>query len=235
MNQTNTRQGGHTTVAWPPLLMILIGGVLGLFLRYHEVSADHGPEFEKIPYEFASYQGVEERFDESAYQILKADTSTLRRYQDEEGVVYWLFVAYFSSQKYGSQIHSPRHCLPGSGWRIENISPVALRLSDDTSAATIEMSRLVIERDNRRRLMLYWFETRSGVISGEYSLKLDLVKNALLFRPTDAAFVRLTVDTPDGDIKKADALGKKFLQNLSESLESALPFSGKFSEPLSRK
>jgi hypothetical protein len=40
--------------------------------------------------------------------------------------------------------------------------------------------------------MLYWFETRSGFVTGEYALKWDLVRNSLARRPTDAVFIRYT-------------------------------------------
>ncbi len=208
-------------ISWAPLALILVGGVLGLFLRYYEVKASRGPEFEAIPLEFSDYIGDERRFSESTYDILQADTTTLRRYQDKAGNVYWLFVAYFKEQKYGSQIHSPRQCLPGGGWRIDSIDPYSLALS---AGLTQPINVLTIERQKARQIMFYWFETRSGSIRGEFALKFDLVKNALMFRPTDAGFVRLTVQSSDGRTETAKELGARFLQNLESSLKNALPF-----------
>jgi len=215
---SNSRGSG---LAWAPLALILIGGVLGLFLRYFEVKADKGPEFTALPLEFADYVGDERRFSESTYSILQADTTTLRRYQDKAGNIYWLFVAYFKEQKYGSQIHSPRQCLPGGGWRIDSIDPYSLVLS---AGLTQPVNLLTIERQKAKQIMFYWFETRSGSIRGEFALKFDLVKNALMFRPTDAGFVRLTVQSADGNTETAKELGARFLRKLESSLKTALPF-----------
>jgi hypothetical protein len=45
--------------------------------------------------------------------------------------------------------------------------------------------------------ILYWFQTRSGSMGGEYALKWDLVKNALQGRPTNAAFLRFNAQSRD--------------------------------------
>lgn len=201
--------------------LILLGGAAGLTLRYFETVPENGPDFAQLPYEFAEYNGIESRFDESTYQVLKADTTTLRRYQGADGTVYWLFVAYFKDQKYGSQIHSPRHCLPGGGWRIEELSEMTI---DDPINDTRDINRLEIAWENQRQVMLYWFESRSGIISDEFALKFDLVKNSLLFRPTDAAFVRLTVQRPDANSDKAAEQGAEFFKALDQALLAALPF-----------
>lgn len=212
---------GRIKPAWASLALIFLGGTLGLFLRYYEVKPDKGPEFSKIPLEFSKYRGVERRFPESTYSILKADTTTLRRYQDSAGNVYWLFVAYFKEQKYGSQIHSPRQCLPGGGWRIDSIAPYSLTLS---AGLTQPLNLLTIGRQDTKQVMFYWFETRSGSIRGEFALKFDLVKNALLFRPTDAAFVRLTVQSASESNENSKELGETFLRVFRASVDEALPF-----------
>ena len=208
---------------WPALLIILLGGALGLTLRFHQVSPSNTPDFARIPLQLGEYHGVEQRFSDETYEILQANQTTLRQYQDSRGVSYWLFIAYFKDQKYGSQIHSPRHCLPGGGWRIESLEEFPLRTDNDFA---VDANKLTIEREGQRQLMLYWYETRSGEIRNEFGLKFDLVKNALMFRPTDAAFVRLTVRAPDGNLAEAEQAGIRFLGALAGSLKAALPFPG---------
>ena len=83
---------------------------------------EQGPQFDLIPFEKQEYYGTEKRFAETSYEILKADTTTLRIY-DGPSQRFWLFLAYFNSQEYGSQIHSPKHCLPGGGWQILRHEP----------------------------------------------------------------------------------------------------------------
>ncbi|SYZ74800.1 hypothetical protein TRIP_C90428 [Candidatus Zixiibacteriota bacterium] len=203
------------------IVLILVGGIVGNVLRFSGRLPDKGPNYSVIPANLDEYSGTELRLTDATYEVLKADTVTYRDYVSPDHSRENLFLAYFRSQKYGSQIHSPKHCLPGGGWRIESIRPYRLHLAD-SSIRVINL--LVIAEEEYRSVMFYWYQTRSGMIRSEYGLKLDLIKNALLFRPTDAAIVRLTVDVPDGDIKKAIAKGVHFLQIFYPSIERSLPF-----------
>ena len=204
-------------------IVIIVFGVGGNLFRFVEVKPDRMASFDTIPFSDGGYTGAEHFFDSASYQILSADTSTLRLYKGADGQPCWLFVAYFASQKYGSQIHSPKHCLPGSGWRIESIHPYAMTLQ---SGVTKEINRLVIADPDSRQIMLYWFETRGGSIRNEFALKWDLMKNSMLMRPTDAAFVRLTVSLePNESVDNATKRALGFLDVFYQSIQRALPFS----------
>ncbi len=203
------------------IVLILVAGIIGNVLRFSGRLPEKGPDFAVVPNTFDEYSGVELRLDDATYEVLKADTVTYRDYESPDHSREELFMAYFKSQKYGSQIHSPKHCLPGGGWRIESIRPYTLHLAD---SSTRVINLLIIAEREYRAVMFYWYQTRSGMIRSEYGLKLDLIKNALLFRPTDAAIVRLTVDVPDGDLKKAVGKGVHFLQIFYPYIAKALPF-----------
>ena len=204
------------------LVIILVGGAAGNSFRFFSKMPSAGADFSVVPFTAQEYSGAEHFFDSVSYDVLKADTSTLRYYTDQEGQEYWLFVAYFASQKYGSQIHSPKHCLPGSGWRIESNSPYKMSLP---GGASREVNRLLIADNASRQLMLYWFETRSGAIRNEFGLKFDLVRNSLTLSPTDAAIVRLTVPMEGEDtIDSATQRAMKFLATFFPDVERALPF-----------
>lgn len=204
------------------VILALFGG-FGTYLRGHQALPDRPPEFGLIPYSLDEYMGTEERFEQYAYDVLKADTTTLRMYRTIEGEVFWLFMAYFSSQKYGSQIHSPKHCLPGGGYKIQTIEPYDLNLGDGKN---LRVNRLLIANPRRKEIMVYWFETRSGVISSEYGLKLDLMKNSVALLPTDAAICRVTMPLAlDADFDEATERLTGFLQKLYPSMTSSLPFS----------
>lgn len=205
------------------LVILVLLGAFGNYLRFAEKSSEQLPDFDRIPYKTSNYFGEEQRFSEGSYDILQADTTTLRLYFDNHGNKYWLFVAYFASQEYGSQIHSPRHCLPGGGWRIETIEPYELKLADGTDKT---VNRLLITVDQYQQLMLYWFETRGGAIRGEFDLKFDLMENSLLLRPTDAAIVRLTVPVnPGEDFESATKRAIEYFNQFHPLLMEALPFS----------
>ncbi len=202
-------------------LLILIGGLAGNFFRYARQAPDRLPVFDKIPYELAGYYGREKRLAEFNYVILQADTTTLRLYRNSAGNYYWLFIAYFESQEYGSQMHSPRHCLPGGGWRIQKQQPFELKLADG-KVKTI--NRLVITQPNSRQVMYYWYQTRGGALIDEFDVKVDLAVNSLMLRPTDAAFIRLTVPVLNDDFAAADARAVAFLRRFHDPILESLPF-----------
>lgn len=205
-------------------IIVLVGGGLGNYLRFSEVLPDRSVAFERIPLKGGAFQGEEQRFAQISYEVLQADTSTLRLYQNAEGSNIHLFVAYFSSQKYGSQIHSPKNCLPGGGWNIQDIRPFELSLPENQHKT---VNRLIITQNNQKQLMFYWFETRGGSIRSEFHLKWDLMKNSLLFRPTDAAFVRLTIFVgPNDTVESATTAVSNFLASFYPSIMNSLPFSG---------
>lgn len=210
-----------------PIVTIIIAlslfGAFGNYLRFIDHGSNELAQFGEIPMITDNYIGEEQRFSDESYGILQADTTTLRLYVDSNGNKYWLFIAYFASQKYGSQIHSPRHCLPSGGWKIETIEPFDLKMADNSSKL---VNRLSITVDQYRQLMLYWFETRGGTIRNEFDLKFDLMKNSLLLRPTDAAIVRLTVPVNIGeDFNSATKRAIEYFSTFHPAVMKALPFS----------
>lgn len=204
------------------IVILIVFGGFGTFLKGHQAVPDKSPDFSRIPLTNDAYHGSEHRFEEYAYDVLKADTTTLRMYRGNNGEIFWLFMAYFSSQKYGSQIHSPKHCLPGSGYKIQTIEPYVIDLDEKHS---ITVNRLLIASDRRKEIMFYWFETRSGVVSDEFGLKLDLMKNAIALKPTDAAICRVTMPLPlQADFSEATELSVEFIRQFYPAMKAALPF-----------
>ena len=69
-----------------------------------------------------------------------------------------LYVGYYGSQRSGELIHSPKNCLPGSGWTPLNSSVVAI---DVGRGLPIEVNRYVVAHGDERSLVLYWYQSRA--------------------------------------------------------------------------
>ena len=121
----------------------------------------------------------------------------------------------------GSSIHSPKHCLPGGGWNINRHESLTLDLD---AGVTKEANLLTIGHLGQTSIMLYWFATRAGATWSEYGMKFDLFTSALLLRPTDAAFIRMTVVVPDGDVVGASNRCLEFARAIHPVVMDALPF-----------
>jgi EpsI family protein len=151
------------------------------------------PDLQSLPASFGEWQSEDYPLTPSVARVLGADVTLQRRYWTPGGHDVLLFLAYFSKQAVNSQIHSPRHCVPGSGWDIVSMEDASVHPGERSQPAT----RMLLSHDERPYEMLYWFRTRGGVVTGEYSLKWDLVLNSLRRRPTDAVFVRYSAALED--------------------------------------
>jgi len=206
---------------WITSGLLVITFILVNLLRYSRVESKRLPGFALIPMQSGNWSGQEYFFPDQTYELLKADASTLRRYTNSEGKELYLFISYFKSQKYGSQIHSPKNCLPGSGWKI--LSREKTRVKGSTGSSLL-VNRLLISDNRSKEVMYYWFQTRSGLVTSELGLKLDLVLNSLKRVPTDAAFIRINLPLNEVSEKEALVLVEDFLKDFQPGINEALPF-----------
>lgn len=220
MEKTGIQKTGFRLI----IILLVVAGALTYTLRYLKVEPDRMADFKAIPMSLDEWDSEEIFFSEETYQILKASLSTMRVYRSESRLNPVLFIGYFEDQKYGSQIHSPRHCLPGSGWGILSQRTEEIEINGQKQA----LNRVIIGAREDRQLMYYWFETRTGKITSEFMLKLNLFFNALFMRPTDAAFIRLTVDLPRGTFEKqGEEILHSYLIDFYDSIEKSLPFNSR--------
>jgi EpsI family protein len=133
--------------------------------------------------------------DSDTRRVLGADDYLERVYIADDAEPVDLYIAYYASQQQGDSIHSPLHCLPGSGW-----IPVAhRRIAIGSGAAAFPANEYVVENRGRRNVVLYWFEGRGRVEASEYWNTAYLMYDALRMHRTDGALVRLTSRaTPSG-------------------------------------
>lgn len=164
-------------------LLVAGAGIYARVLAGSTMASPGIPELGVVEPAPPGWQSRDLPMGEEVQDVLRADAWLFRNYVRGDGAIVNVFVGYFADQSVGSQIHSPRNCLPGSGWNI-------LRIDGEGDLAGGTCSRMSIEREGERRDVVYWFRTRSGRVVGEYSLKFDLVRNSLGRRPTDAAFIR---------------------------------------------
>jgi EpsI family protein len=101
-----------------------------------------------------------------------------------------LFVAYYSMQRAGESIHSPRNCLPGNGWEIWKYDEVLLPAPSEG----IQINRFFIQNQGRRMVVYYWYQSHGRVIADEYWGKILLIRDTLATGRTSGALVRIAVD-----------------------------------------
>lgn len=196
------------------------------FLSIHAtVSHEHlpaPPPLSRFPVEFGRWKLLRE--DPIATDIareLGADALLSRTYvESATGSHASLFVAWFRTQRGGvRQPHSPKVCLPASGWTPEVTDEVTL----DTAAGAITVNRYLVAKGAQRAVVLYWYQTPRRVIAGEWAAKLALVADALRDKRTDTALVRVIAFPADGGDDAATTVATGFASKLYPLLRAYLP------------
>jgi len=149
---------------------------------------------------------------------LHVDDYVNRWYQDESGHIVGLYVAYYENQKTGESIHSPKNCLPGSGWEPIRTGRQQLALS---SGSQVLVNLYLIQKGLDQQLVLYWYESHGRIIASEYSAKIYLVLDGIRLNRTDSALVRVSTPVDDGEVaarRRAVAFAEKLLNPLGNLL-----------------
>jgi exosortase D (VPLPA-CTERM-specific) len=126
---------------------------------------------------------------------LKLDDYLLSDYHQPGGEFVNVYIAYYSSQRAGGSVHSPRACLPGGGWEVREFAPHVVR-DVAPSGRPLVVNRSVMAQGNSRQLVYYWFQQRGRVGTSEIAVKAWLLWDALSRRRTDGAVVRLVTPLP---------------------------------------
>jgi EpsI family protein len=159
--------------------------------------------------------------DQDTRDLLKADDLLSRGYTDPtntRGVQ--LFVAYFKTQRYGQSPHSPKNCLPGSGWEPISTDRPTIEIP---GVGPIVVNRYVVERGDAKSVTLYWYQSHNRVIASEYAAKLWLVADALRYHRSDTSLVRVTAPAIDGNVEAASAVAMQFVQVVFPQLRQQMP------------
>jgi EpsI family protein len=162
------------------------------------------------------------KLDAETLEVLKADDILSRLYVDKQtGQAATLFVAYFETQRTGKVPHSPKNCLPGSGWTPSQSG--VTEISVPGQAQPIRVNQYVVSRGQNQSIVFYWYQTRNRVIASEYSAKIYTVADAIRYNRSDTALVRVVVNVSDGNINEAMQTGISFVQSFFQPLKNYLP------------
>jgi EpsI family protein len=154
--------------------------------------------------------------DDYTRDLLKADDTLTRDYAGMGTVE--LFVAFFKSQRTGVTPHSPKMCLPANGWAEESSRIVSLTVPGEP--APIPVNRYIVMKDGQRKLMLYWYQNTRRVTANEYLSKLYLIYDALRYRRSDEALVRVMADIDGNQDSRAEQQAIQFVRDIYQPLKT---------------
>ena len=207
-----------------PARLVTVFLVIQSALLYSSIRTEFVPSsrpLAELPRTIAPWTMVQESFvDKETMDVLKADDTLNRVYQGPTGDQASLFVAAFRTQRNGKSPHSPKNCLPGSGWTQLSSDDYSI---DVGLPAPIVVNRYVIVHGEERELVLYWYQSRGRVVADEFKAKFWVVADAMRLNRTDTALVRVIVGIVNNDEGAATRTGASFVQAFFNTLRQYLP------------
>jgi EpsI family protein len=164
--------------------------------------------FDTFPQQLGEWSGTDIPIPQDVLDVLGPGDFLLRVYQDDSGrnPDVDLFMAYFSSQRAGDTIHSPKHCLPGAGWSPIEASRISI---SSPGRAPFIANRYIIGKGAERQLVLYWYLAHDRAMASEYLAKFYLVADSIRMNRSDGSLVRVTTPLRSGE--SADAAQVRLL------------------------
>ena len=198
---------------------LLLGASVLLHTLHHGETTVLRQPLSELPYTFGPWTGEERPLQDRIVQAVSVSDYTNRIYVDQAGGPIQLYIGYYASQRTGDTIHSPKNCLPGSGWDPIRSGYLTLALE---GGRNIVVNEYVIQQDLNKQMVFYWYQSHGRIIASEYSAKFWMVADAISRNRTDGALVR--VITPI-DSNEADARARlvRFTQLLLPQLDGILP------------
>lgn len=208
-------------------LLVLQGVLLYSAIRPEFVPPSRA--LEAVPTSLGTWQLIQTGvIEQEVLDVLKADDILNRVYctsavpdcaRTGQGAAS-LFVAAFRTQRTGKTPHSPKNCLPGSGWVPLSSGEIAI---DVGAAAPISVNRYLIAYGSQRQLVLYWYQSRDRVVANEYKAKFWVMADAIRLNRTDTALVRVVIPIVNRDEAQAQATATDFVRSFYSTLREYLP------------
>lgn len=206
----------------PPVVAVAVLSAVCAFLavgvlKGREENIPTVPALSTFPLALGEWRGVESTIGDQELEVLKLTDYLMANFSRSavpEPVE--LYVAYYESQRKGASVHSPKGCLPGGGWEMNQSAEFEVP-AVGPNGESLRVNRTLISMGEQRMLVYYWFMQRGRNITNEYLVKWFIFWDSITKQRTDGALVRLL--TPigvDEDPAAAD-------QRLAEFLAVAQP------------
>jgi EpsI family protein len=193
-----------------PVTLLALGCLL-LFRVGQQQALPLRAPLASLPQVLLGFEGHDDSIPEEEQAVAGMSDYLLRSYGSAGEEHLSVYVGYYPSQTQGHTIHSPKNCLPGSGWE-----PLAARVDRVAAGgAMVSVNRYLLANGERRALVYYWYQGRGRVAANEYRVKLDLLHDATFRGRTEEALVRIVIPLTRG---VSDSLAEVMLQKVAAQL-----------------
>ena len=200
-------------------LVVVVQAVL-FYSASHGESTPLPSPLKDFPTIFGAWSMIGEvPVDAETAAILRADDTLQREYKGPEGHGS-LFIAYFKTQRQGQSPHSPKNCLPGSGFQPSESG----RIDVPVAGGSININRYVVSRGDAESVVMYWYQSQGRVIADEFAAKFYLILDSIKHHRSDTSLVRIVVPVSEHMTReKASQTAVEFVQAAYPAVSSWLP------------
>ncbi len=202
------------------ILMFLAAVPANFFWGYDAPVHHYLKPLADFDHEIAEWKMTSEsQLDSETLALLKPDDYLMRNYTDGERIVT-LYIGFHNSRTSSGRIHSPKHCLPSSGWKKVNEKVKSVGISGDLVYP--EYVEAVYEKNLEKAVFSYWYQVGDRHIVQEYALGIAAIREILSGRSGFTAFVRISTSTKNTSTEESSLTNEKFMKTLLPRLNSFL-------------
>jgi EpsI family protein len=211
-----------------PAAILAVGCALQFGVRRQDRAPLAGP-LRAMPVALAGTNGRDRDVSIEERKVSAVSDYVFRTFGPDSLTAFSLYVGYYSKQATGKAIHSPRNCLPGAGWQTVE-SGKAIVTVDGQS---VTVNRYLLAKGPSQALVYYWYQGRGRVAHSEYTVKWDLLRDAVAHGRSEEALVRVVVpirrapgyskDAWRAHIEAAESIARSAAAEMIPRLDGALP------------
>ncbi|MBV8207194.1 MAG: EpsI family protein [Acidobacteria bacterium] len=212
----NTRIWTRTAVA----SVVLLATATLLGMRSTRETIPPSAPLSAFPAEVGTWTSQDLTIEPEVKKILGDGDFISRLYSDGQQAPVQMFIAYYKSQRAGDAIHSPRNCLPGSGWDPVDFQTITIPVK---SGAPIVANRVVVANGSRKQLVLYWYQSHGRSVASEYLARYYMVADSIRLHRTDGSMIRLVSPVVIETEERAQQRLEKFAEQIAGDLPRFIP------------
>ena len=168
---------------------ILAAGCLLLLGVRRQHAAPVETALRAMPVALAGTDGRDRDMSADERRLTAVTDYVFRTFGPDSATAFSLYVGYYQKQATGKSIHSPRNCLPGVGWQTVESGKAMVQVD----GRVVTVNRYILANGQSQALVYYWYQGRGRVAHNEYTVKWDLLRDAVSHGRSEEALVRLVV------------------------------------------
>jgi EpsI family protein len=198
--------------------LVLVGGILATHSFKTRDAASPHPPLREFPSDIGFSHGEDRPFENHVVRAIGADDYINRAYLGS-GHPIELYIGYYKDQRAGDRIHSPKNCLPGSGWEPVHSTSLQIGMLD---GVPVVVNGFLVAQGAKRDMVLYWYQSHGRITASEYLAKFWMIDDALKHRAPDGAMIRIWTTAADGEAT-AQARAVEFAGHIYPQVAKFLP------------